>query len=103
MKKRLPPSPPRRRPESKYLILLVGAPRFELGTPSPPDWCANRAALRSDRHRDYKFDGDWSQHVERHADEIAHASGYAEIDLLILMGLIGSPMFDVDPSLGPTI
>ena len=31
----------------KYLILLVGAPRFELGTPSPPDWCANRAALRS--------------------------------------------------------
>ena len=28
-------------------ILLVGAPRFELGTPSPPDWCANRAALRS--------------------------------------------------------
>src|SRR5207245_5211673 len=47
MKKRLPPSPPRRRPESKCLILLVGAPRFELGTPSPPDWCANRAALRS--------------------------------------------------------
>src|ERR1700724_3027656 len=32
----------------KYSILLVGAPRFELGTPSPPDWCANRAALRSD-------------------------------------------------------
>src|SRR5580700_483294 len=29
-------------------FLLVGAPRFELGTPSPPDWCANRAALRSD-------------------------------------------------------
>src|SRR5438067_11742087 len=28
-------------------IFLVGAPRFELGTPSPPDWCANRAALRS--------------------------------------------------------
>ncbi len=27
---------------------LVGAPRFELGTPSPPDWCANRAALRSE-------------------------------------------------------
>jgi hypothetical protein len=26
---------------------LVGAPRFELGTPSLPDWCANRAALRS--------------------------------------------------------
>jgi hypothetical protein len=33
----------------KYLNLLVGAPRFELGTPSPPDWCANRAALRSER------------------------------------------------------
>ena len=32
----------------KCLILLVGAPRFELGTPSPPDWCANRAALRSE-------------------------------------------------------
>jgi hypothetical protein len=30
------------------LSYLVGAPRFELGTPSPPDWCANRAALRSD-------------------------------------------------------
>jgi hypothetical protein len=28
-------------------VFLVGAPRFELGTPSPPDWCANRAALRS--------------------------------------------------------
>ncbi len=26
---------------------LVGAARFELATPSPPDWCANRAALRS--------------------------------------------------------
>ena len=32
---------------------LVGAPRFELGTPSPPDWCANRAALRSEPDRDY--------------------------------------------------
>src|SRR6266404_4272160 len=30
---------------------LVGAPRFELGTPSPPDWCANRAALRSELRR----------------------------------------------------
>src|SRR3979490_2696728 len=30
---------------------VVGAPRFELGTPSPPDWCANRAALRSDERR----------------------------------------------------
>ena len=28
--------------------VVVGAPRFELGTPSPPDWCANRAALRSE-------------------------------------------------------
>src|SRR5215470_13705411 len=27
--------------------MLVGAARFELATPSPPDWCANRAALRS--------------------------------------------------------
>jgi hypothetical protein len=32
----------------KLLILLVGAARFELATPSPPDWCANRAALRSE-------------------------------------------------------
>src|SRR5271166_1339995 len=32
-----------------YGAYLVGAPRFELGTPSPPDWCANRAALRSER------------------------------------------------------
>ncbi len=30
------------------LHLLVGAARFELATPSPPDWCANQAALRSD-------------------------------------------------------
>ena len=30
---------------------VVGAPRFELGTPSPPDWCANRAALRSELRR----------------------------------------------------
>src|SRR5262249_50289570 len=30
-----------------YWDLLVGAARFELATPSPPDWCANRAALRS--------------------------------------------------------
>src|SRR5215467_10891572 len=29
-------------------VLLVGAARFELATPSPPDWCANRAALRSE-------------------------------------------------------
>src|SRR5215471_15308638 len=29
------------------LISLVGAGRFELPTPSPPDWCANQAALRS--------------------------------------------------------
>src|ERR1051325_2220327 len=28
---------------------LVGAERFELSTPSPPDWCANQAAPRSDR------------------------------------------------------
>jgi hypothetical protein len=33
----------------KISRLMVGAPRFELGTPSPPDWCANRAALRSAR------------------------------------------------------
>jgi hypothetical protein len=34
----------------KCLIALVGAPGFEPGTPSPPDWCANRAALRSANH-----------------------------------------------------
>ena len=36
--------------ESLYFmgVLMVGAARFELATPSPPDWCANRAALRSD-------------------------------------------------------
>ena len=26
---------------------LVGAPRSDLKTPNPPDWCANRAPLRS--------------------------------------------------------
>ena len=31
-----------------YCFYLVGAGRFELPTPSPPDWCANQAALRSD-------------------------------------------------------
>jgi hypothetical protein len=25
----------------KYLRIVVGAPGFEPGTPSPPDWCAN--------------------------------------------------------------
>jgi hypothetical protein len=29
--------------------VLVGAARFELATPSPPDWCANQAAPRSDQ------------------------------------------------------
>src|SRR6476660_3389141 len=35
-----------------YLILfekMVGAAGFEPTTPSPPDWCANRAAPRPDR------------------------------------------------------
>jgi hypothetical protein len=35
-------------PRSLDLRNLVGAARFELATPSPPDWCANRAALRSE-------------------------------------------------------
>ena len=30
---------------------MVGAERFELSTPSPPDWCANQAAPRSDHRR----------------------------------------------------
>ena len=29
------------------LAIMVGAERFELSTPSPPDWCANQAAPRS--------------------------------------------------------
>src|SRR5258706_3480087 len=29
-------------------MLVVGAERFELSTPSPPDWCANQAAPRSE-------------------------------------------------------
>src|SRR5450631_3358100 len=34
---------------------LVGAARFELTTPCPPDRCANRAALRPDRNgADYR-------------------------------------------------
>src|SRR5262245_15639428 len=49
-------------------LLVVGAPRFELGTPSPPDWCANRAALRSDRHRHYNFEWDQSQQVQNCKD-----------------------------------
>ncbi len=44
---------------------MVGAPRFELGTPSPPDWCANRAALRSDGGADYSDGGEAVQHAQR--------------------------------------
>ena len=34
---------------------LVGAAGFEPTTPSPPDWCANRAAPRPDRNgADYR-------------------------------------------------
>jgi hypothetical protein len=32
-----------------FLAYLVGAAGFEPTTPSPPDWCANRAAPRPDR------------------------------------------------------
>jgi hypothetical protein len=32
------------------LSALVGAAGFEPTTPSPPDWCANRAAPRPDRN-----------------------------------------------------
>jgi hypothetical protein len=40
---------------AKLLILLVGAAGFEPTTPSPPDWCANRAAPRPDRNgEDYR-------------------------------------------------
>ena len=28
---------------------MVGVARFELATPSPPDWCANQAAPHADR------------------------------------------------------
>ena len=33
---------------TKLMGKMVGAGRFELPTPGPPDRCANRAALRSD-------------------------------------------------------
>ena len=37
------------------LKFLVGAAGFEPTTPSPPDWCANRAAPRPDRNdADYR-------------------------------------------------
>ena len=37
------------------LVFLVGAAGFEPTTPSPPDWCANRAAPRPDRNgADYR-------------------------------------------------
>ena len=40
---------------AKSLIYLVGAAGFEPTTPSPPDWCANRAAPRPDRNgADYR-------------------------------------------------
>ena len=46
--------------------MLVGAGRFELPTPGPPDRCANRAALRSDVD---------SQGLAAYGDE--HKSGIA--------------------------
>jgi hypothetical protein len=39
----------------KSLILLVGAAGFEPTTPSPPDWCANRAAPRPDARKATPF------------------------------------------------
>src|SRR5258708_30393974 len=48
---------------------LVGAERFELSTPSPPDWCANRAALRSDATRagySYGFSASSARRSSRH-------------------------------------
>jgi hypothetical protein len=39
---------PRLQNLTKLLILMVGAAGFEPTTPSPPDWCANQAAPRSD-------------------------------------------------------
>ena len=53
MSKSVTPLQTRRRRCSalKLCRKLVGAERFELSTPSPPDWCANRAALRSDATR----------------------------------------------------
>jgi len=35
--------------QANPLKLMVGARGFEPPTPSPPDWCANRAALRPDK------------------------------------------------------
>src|ERR1700753_2423220 len=46
--------------DAKCLFYLVGAPRFELGTPSPPDWCANRAALRSEAVNRPNFAGSYA-------------------------------------------
>ena len=41
---------------ANLLIYLVGAAGFEPTTPSPPDWCANRAAPRPDRNgADYRY------------------------------------------------
>src|SRR5262249_22062531 len=40
---------PRQEAKLCPVAMVVGAPGFEPGTPSPPDWCANRAALRSAR------------------------------------------------------
>jgi hypothetical protein len=55
-------------PRHKCLTLMVGAARFELATPSPPDWCANQAALRSEP------DGDVSPMAFRRLPGARHAS-----------------------------
>jgi hypothetical protein len=49
------------RKPAKCLTGLVGAAGFEPTTPSPPDWCANRAAPRPDRQNDYNLRTSGSQ------------------------------------------
>lgn len=62
------------RPPVQLREMMVGAGRFELPTPSPPDWCANRAALRSDEENPLNI-GPWCPYRFRPQNSIAQDRG----------------------------
>jgi hypothetical protein len=70
---------------------LVGAPGFEPGTPSPPDWCANRAALRSAK-RTSTLPWRGAQGRARHWVAVALKHGYAASgrDIQRMSGIAGN-------------
>jgi hypothetical protein len=64
----------------KRLKGLVGAAGFEPATPSPPDWCANRAALRSE-HRGPDGPGFKAKLLEHEGENIAFSGRVFRVGL----------------------